>query len=476
MAPAVSFDTFHNIVNGQLRGSAKSYHGLDPTTGDKLWDAPVASKQDVDDAVVAARKAFGPWSKTPFEERVKTLRKFADAVKVHLDDIAELILKENGKPRPFARGEAYNAGGDAFDFYLGLKLPTEIIQESDRECHVHYVPLGVVACILPWNFPFGQATLKALPALLAGNACILKPSPFTPYSALKLVEIAQQVLPPGLLQVLGGDEHLGPWLTTHPDINKISFTGSTATGKKVMQAAAGTLKRVTLELGGNDAAIVCPDVDVQKVATDLVFGSFFNTGQVCTGTKRIYIHEDIYDETLKAMAVAAKKLKVGNGSEEGVIIGPLQNKMQYEKVKHLYEEAEKKHFKAHNGFDIDLKANKGFFLQPKIIDNPPNDAEIVTEEQMGPIVPTQPWKDEAEVIARTNNTSMGLGASVWAKDPAHAARIGEQLEVGSVFINSFPKMAIRLPFSGHKESGIGIEGGPHSLVTYCNQQVIHFFK
>jgi len=353
-----------------------------------------------------------------------------------------------------------------------LKLPEEELKLPDRNVKLTYVPLGIVVAICPWNFPLGQASLKFLPALAAGNTVILKPSPFVPYSALKIIEIAQQFLPPGVLQVLGGGDDLGPLLTAHPDVNKITFTGSTVTGKRVMQACAGTLKRVTLELGGNDACIVCPDVDVDAIAGEIALGAFFNTGQVCTGTKRLYVHKDIYPQMLKALSKATKELKVGGPEEEGVMIGPLQNKMQFDKIKAVYEEVEKGKFAVEKGQEV---GPKGFFLQPTIIDNPPNDASIMIDEQMGPIVPMQPWSDEEDVIKRANGTDMGLGGSVWSKDLDRAQRIAEALDTGSVFLNSMPKTAIEVPFSGHKSSGLGIEGGPWSLQTYCNQKAYHHF-
>jgi len=339
---------------------------------------------------------------------------------------------------------------------------------------LRYVPLGIVAAICPWNYPLGQATMKFLPGLAAGNTVIVKPSPFAPYSALKLVEIAQQVLPPGVLQVLNGDDKLGPWLVNHPDVNKISFAGSTATGKRIMESAAKTLKRVTLELGGNDACIVCADADIKKVAPEVVTGAFFNTGQVCAGTKRIYIHQDIYPQFLEAMAAFAKTLKVGDASEDGVFMGPLQNEMQYTKVKGLYEDAKANGYKTL--VSETAPKSKGYFCEPTIVDAPPNNARVVTEEQFGPIVPTMPWTDEADVIERVNNSPMGLGASVWSKDVDHARRIAEQLEVGSVYINSFEKVSIKVPFGGHKESGIGFECGPSALVGYTNLQVVHYVR
>lgn len=285
------------------------------------------------------------------------------------------------------------------------------------------------------------------------------------------------------MQALGGDDKLGPMFTAHPGIAKISFTGSIATGKKIMAASAPTLKRVTLELGGNDASIVLPDVDVKKTAPELVMGAFQNSGQVCVATKRIYIHADIYDEMLKEMVEFTKNIKTG-APDSGAMLGPIQNEMQYEKVKGFFEDTKAKGYKFAIG-EPDVAKSSGFFIQPTIIDNPPNDSRIIQEEPFGqyrpfihsssidgltplagPIVPTQPWTDEEEVIKRANNSLAGLGACVWGKDVERAERIGKRLQAGSVFVNSWEKPTPQAIFGGHKESGIGGEWGKEGLKAF----------
>ena len=336
-----------------------------------------------------------------------------------------------------------------------------------------------------WNFPIILSLGKVVPALLTGNTIIVKPSPYTPYTTLKALELAQDIFPPGVVQVLGGDDKLGPMFTAHPGIAKISFTGSIATGKKIMAASAPTLKRVTLELGGNDASIVLPDVDIKKIAPELVMGAFQNSGQVCVATKRIYIHQDIYDEMLKEMVEFTKTIKTGDPSS-GALLGPIQNEMQYEKVKGFFEDTKAKGYKFAVG-EPDVAKSNGFFVQPTIIDNPPNDSRIIQEEpfgephvsygiliswnstdqrDLGPIVPTQPWTDEEEVIRRANNSLAGLGACVWGKDIERAERIGKRLQAGSVFVNSFEKPTPQAIFGGHKESGIGGEWGKEGLKAF----------
>ncbi|KAF2808125.1 aldehyde dehydrogenase-like protein [Mytilinidion resinicola] len=478
MAPArtteVDFTQFYNIVNGEKRSSKEFLHGFNPSTQQDLWDVPIASAKDIEDTIQAAKTAFKSWSKTTLQERSVLLKKYAAAIKPYLGDLGDLVMKEIGKPKGFAHHEAHYACAEAFEFFTNLTLEDEVVQGEDREYVLRYQPLGVVAAICPWNYPLGQATMKFLPGLMAGNTVIVKPSPFSPYSALKLVEIAQGILPPGVLSVLNGNDNLGPLLTTHPSIAKISFAGSVATGKKIAEAAAKTLKRVTLELGGNDATIVCKDVDIEKAAPQVILGAFFNTGQVCAGTKRIYIHEDIYPQFLEAIAKAARSFKVGASDAEGVTIGPVQNEMQYNKVKSIFEDSKTQgHKTIGNGAVID---KKGFFFEPTIVDQPPANSRIVTEEQFGPIVPSMPWSTEEEVIELANDSEMGLGASVWSNDLDQATRIAKQLDVGSVHINSMEKVSIKIPFGGHKESGIGVEGGPGAIKTYCDLQVLHYYK
>ena len=290
-----------------------------------------------------------------------------------------------------------------------------------------------------------------------------------------MVEIAQQVFPPGLVQVLGGDDKLGPALVDHPDIQKVSFTGSIATGKKVMQSAAKTLKRVTLEMGGNDPAIVLPDANIEDVAPKVAMGAFFNSGQVCVASKRIYVHESIYAPFVQALIGVSKSFKVGSSDEQGVMLGPIQNEMQYEKVKTFFKDTKDKGYKFALGSG-EVESSKGYFVQPTIIDNPPEDSMIVTEEPFGPIVPVQSYKDIDEVIARANNTKAGLGATVFGTDLAKCAGVAEQIDSGSVWINSYPAPDPRGQFGGFKESGIGTEFGKLGILAYANIKSIHTFK
>ncbi|KAI9660745.1 MAG: hypothetical protein M1831_003437 [Alyxoria varia] len=462
---SLQYDQFYNIIDGEQRSSKSVHHGINPATQEKLWDVPVADQQDLDDAVEAAQRAFKSWKNTPIEERRECLLKFLELWSMAEDQMTDLLATETGKPRQFANIEVKLVTPFA-GHNTKLDLPVEVQDFGDRVVKTMYKPLGVCAGICPWNFPLVLSLGKIAPAI---------ERPYTPYTTLKMVELMQQTFPPGVVQVVGGDDKLGPMLTEHPGIAKISFTGSILTGKKIMAACAGTLKRVTLELGGNDASIVLPDVDIAKVAPEVAMGAMQNSGQVCVASKRIYVHSDIYEPFMEAMTNFLKSIKVGSQNEEGVMLGPLQNSMQYEKVKEFYADSKSKGYKFAFG-SPDVEASKGYFIQPAVIDNPPNDSRIIQEEPFGPIVPCQPWTDEAEVIDRANKTNAGLGANVWGQDVARAERIAEQLDTGTIWVNSWEKPSPDAFFSGHKESGIGGEFGKLGILSFCNVLVVQTYK
>ncbi|KAL7945573.1 Aldehyde/histidinol dehydrogenase [Trichoderma barbatum] len=470
--PATALDFqggYVQIINGKAAPTAETRHGVNPATLKAKPEVPVATPEDLDRAVAAAKEAFKKWSKTPYEERKTAVLAFADAIDKQRTEFRDLLISEQGKPIPQADGET-DAAIEWIRGMAGIKLPEDVIEENERHTVItRYLPLGVVAAIVPWNFPLLLATGKIAPALLTGNVIIVKPSPFTPYCGLKLVELAQQFFPPGVVQSLSGDDNLGPWLTSHPGIDKISFTGSTQTGKLVMQSASKTLKRVTLELGGNDAAIVCPDIDIEKVAEKIALYSFLNSGQVCLNVKRIYVHESIYEQFRDSVVKHVKAYTLGDGAQAGVSHGPLQNGMQYERVKTFFEDIEKQGWKVAVGGKVEPATN-GYYIAPTVIDRPPEDSRIVVEEPFGPIVPLLSWSTEEEVIARANNSTMGLGGSVWSNDIEKAARIGRELEAGTVWINTHFEINPIVPFGGHKESGIGAEWGLKGLTGFCNVQ------
>lgn len=375
---------------------------------------------------------------------------------------------------PMALNEI-ETGAVFLNTFSNMKLQEEtVIEDDEKRTVVRYTPLGVVVGIVPWNFPFMLAIGKIAPSLMTGNPIIIKPSPFTPYCDLKLVELAQKFLPPGVLQALSGDDSLGPWLTAHPGPAKVSFTGSTETGKRVMESASKTLKRVTLELGGKDPAIVCADVDIAAVAPKIATLAFLNSGQICLAIKRIYVHESIYDKFLAACVEHTKTLVLGNGADDGTFLGPVQNAMQYERVKSFFADVEAQSHRIAVGGPNARK--DGYFITPTIIDNPAETSKIATEEPFGPIVPLMKWSSEDDVVARANNTKMGLGASVWSSDLDQAERIARQLESGSVWINTHLELDPNAPFGGHKESGLGYEWGIGGMKAYCNSQTLFLKK
>ncbi|RAH46665.1 aldehyde dehydrogenase family protein [Aspergillus brunneoviolaceus CBS 621.78] len=463
--------SYVQIVNGQSAPTATTRHGLNPANGQALPEVPVATEADLDRAVQCAKAAFRGWSTTPYEQRRRAVLAFADAIEENYTGFRELLTLEQGKPIPQATAEMDNT----ISWMRGmadLQLPEEVAHDDDSHTVItRYVPLGVVGAIVPWNFPMMLATGKIAPALLTGNVIIVKPSPFTPYGGLKLVELAQSFFPPGVVQSLSGDDSLGPWMTSHPGLDKISFTGSTATGKRVLRSASDTLKRVTLELGGNDPAIVFPDVDVARTAEKIAFFAFLNSGQICLNIKRIYVHKSIFEEFKAALVRAVNAFSLGDGSQPGITHGPLQNEMQYSRVKTFFDEIKTEGWQVCVGGAIDQPSTGGYFLPPTIIDRPPDSSRIVVDEPFGPIVPLLSWEEESEVIERANNSLLGLGASVWTEDLTRAARVARQLEAGTVWTNNHFALSPAIPFSGHKESGLSVEWG-----LVCNVQSLFLHK
>ncbi|KAI1368177.1 aldehyde dehydrogenase, partial [Xylaria arbuscula] len=466
----VSFDTgFYNVINNELVETPLKQHTICPTNKQRLdFESPVSTKEDVDRAVSCASKAYSSWSKLSWDERAEYLNKFADAIEANRDSFVKLLGLETAKPPQTASFEMFLMMNLARQTPLLRIKEEKPVDDEQRTAIVRYVPLGVGVGIVPWNFPLTLGVGKLIPALLAGNTFIWKPSPFTPYSALKLAEIGSKVFPPGVFQALSGNEDLGPWLTTHPGVAKVSFTGSVETGKKIMAACASTLKRVTLELGGNDAAVICDDVDIPSVVGSVSFLTFVHTGQICMNIKRIYVHENIYDRFLEELVKQTKNFKIGDHNDSEAAFGPVQNETQYEKLKALYSRVSKEGWKVALGGDV--KDSEGFYLPATIIDNPPEDSEIVQDEPFGPIVPVMKWSDEEDVIRRVNASKLGLGASVWSNDVPRAQRMAEQLEAGSIWVNTHFELAPNVPFGGHKESGLGMDWGEVGLKGWCNPQ------
>ncbi|TFK50176.1 Aldedh-domain-containing protein [Heliocybe sulcata] len=473
----VSFtEDFRHTINGRKVTSDQHRTVFNPANKQALASAPVADRAQLDEAIDSASAAFPSWAATPIEHRQAAVRKLGQLIGQFMQDFKVLLTKEQGKPIDTHSG--WELGGAELWCYgiSQLSLPDEtILDDNERIAIARHMPLGVVAAIIPWNFPVLLLIWKIAPALVAGNTVIVKPSPFTPLCALKFVELAQQVLPPGVLSCLNGDDDMGPWLTSHPKIAKVAFTGSTATGKLVLQSAAGSLKRVTMELGGNDPAIVMPDVNPKAVAMDLFRCMFNNAGQLCAAAKRVYIHEKIYDQLRDELVAIARQAKVGDGLDPTTMVGPIQNPVQYEKVKGFIADCKANGYNFAVGGEVDLNS-PGYFIPITIIDNPPDNSKIVREEPFGPIIPIMKWRDEEEVIRRANDTEYGLAATIWTNDIDRANRMSPKLDVGTVWINDFPYIHPAAPFAGHKMSGFGVENGKLGLQEYTSTHVTYRSK
>ncbi len=461
-------------IDGVAIDTEEGLEVCNPAIGKSFAHAPKAGKKELDAAVAAAQVALPGWRARTWADRAAVIGKMADVIDAHADELASLFVAEQGRPLPMAKAEIMGAA-----FWMravaAQELHDEVTEEDDtKRVVVRHRPLGVVAAIVPWNFPLLLAAWKIAPALLTGNTMVLKPSPFTPLCTLWLGELWREVVPPGVLNVISGDNDLGPMMTAHPGFAKISFTGSTATGKRVMESASRDLKRITLELGGNDACIVMPDVDVEKVAPRLFHGAFHNSAQVCVATKRMYIHEDIYDQMRDALHRLAMEAVVGDGAQQGVQYGPIQNRAQFERVCSLIEDARNSGLALLQGRAV--PESGGYFVPITLVDNPPDDAPVVTQEAFGPVLPLLRFTDVDDVIARANDTIYGLAGAVWSRDIECAVNIASRLETGTVWINDNLSSSPSTPLAGAKQSGFGVENGIDGLKEYTAPQVIHIPK
>jgi acyl-CoA reductase-like NAD-dependent aldehyde dehydrogenase len=442
---------------------------INPATEEVLASCPRASKAQLDQAVAAAKAAFPAWSNLNIEDRKKSLNAIADIVQAHADELGRLLTQEQGKPLKDAIGEAQGLAA-MFRYFAKFDLADKVLEDGDkRKVALRRKPLGVVALIVPWNFPLIILGSKVPPALLAGNTIVLKPAPTTPLATLRFAELIKDALPPGVLNVITDANDLGGELTKHPDVRKVSFTGSSGTGKKVMSSAAQTIKRVTLELGGNDAGIVLDDADPKSAAPGIFNGAFRNSGQVCIAMKRLYVHESIYDRMCEELTSLAEAAVVGDGLEQGTQFGPLQNRTQFEKVKEILEDA-RRHGNVLAGGDV---PDKGFFIRPTIVRDIDDGTRLVDEEQFGPVLPVIKYSDPEDALARANASPYGLGASVWSSNPDRALAMAERMDAGTVWINKHSELAANIPFGGAKESGIGVEMGEEGLAEFTQLQVIN---
>ena len=450
----------------------KQLHVVDPATGDVFATVEVTTESQLEAAVVKARAAQPGWAALEGEQRREMLLALAKSLRLKADVLAEMLVREQGKPLAAAHQEVSGSAArieGLCDFRIS---PERIFTGENVEVTLNYRPIGVVGCIAPWNFPLVLAVQLVVQALITGNVAILKPSELTPLTTRMFGDLAQDILPEGVLSVLIGDGHLGRLMSEHEDIDKIAFIGSTATGKKVMASASGNLKRVSLELGGNDAAVVMADAKISDVAPKLFRAAFMNSGQICMGIKRLYVDNKIRIPLVQALKELAEATSVGNGMEPDVTMGPVQNKAQYEKVLGLIEDAK------HSGGTIicggkALKKN-GYFIEPTLICDVREGVRLVDEEQFGPVLPIMGFDTVEEAIERANSTHFGLGASVWCHDETEGRRVAAQLKAGTVWLNQHAVARSDAPFGGIKQSGIGRALGDVGLKSYMEAQVDNF--
>jgi acyl-CoA reductase-like NAD-dependent aldehyde dehydrogenase len=458
------------LVDGQIVGSDCTFDVINPATGVVLTACPSCSTDVLGMAIGSAQKALRAWQ---FDEakRRKALIGCARAIKAQAQNLSELLTLEQGKPLHKAVHEVAGVI-HWFQRTASLRIPVDILQDDENgKIEVRRKALGVVGALTPWNYPLILAVWKIAPALLAGNTVVLKPSPYTPLSSLWLGAILKDVLPPGVLNVVSGDDVLGTQIVRHPGVRKISVTGSIATGKAIAADSAINLKHLVLELGGNDAAIVLPDVNIDAICGSLFWGAFENTGQVCQAIKRLYVHASIYSELTEKLALFAESVRVGNGMEPGVELGPINNGEQLERVIHLVDDARKRGARIATG---GLRpGGPGFFYPPTLVTHIDDDAPLVTDEQFGPALPIISFDDVEDAIARANATQYGLGGSIWTQDGERGAEWVSKLECGTGWVNQHNTFNADAPVGGVKWSGIGYQNGRWGLEACCSLQVIH---
>jgi len=435
--------------------------------------APIGTAAHLDRAVAAAQSAFATWRRSSDKQRREVCETIARVATDNAEELATLLTKEQGKPLG-GMGSRFELGGAAAwaGFTASLNLEDKVLQDNaDGRIVQQRVPLGVVGSITPWNWPLMIAVWHIVPGLRAGNTVVIKPSPFTPLSTLRFVELINRELPPGLVNCVSGGDELGAALTGHPGIDKIVFTGSIATGKKVMACAASGVVPVTLELGGNDAGILLPGTDASKFVEGLFFGSMINSGQTCGALKRLYVHESDYEATCQALVDFAANIRMGDGMDESNVLGPLQNKRQFDRVVELVEDAKA------NGARIlcggaPLGGNN-YFYPVTFVADVSDGVRLVDEEQFGTVLPIIRYTDIDDAIARANGTEFGLDASVWGTDRAEAERVAAELEAGTVWINKHAAIQPNVPMGGIKCSGIGVEFGDEGLAAYTASKILH---
>lgn len=461
---------FRLLINGELVSGDTTSDVTNPSTEKKIAVYPCASDSQLGLAVAAAKNSFDAWAAKPIEERRTYVVTLIAALRSEQTNLIKLLTSEQGKPLSEAAAE-FDMAMSFLEYFLTLELADLIIVDDGVLTTTQsYRPLGVTALITAWNYPLALAVAKLGPALLAGNSVILKPAPTTPLTSLMLGELCADIFPAGVVNVLSDRNNIGPLLASHPDVTRISFTGSTPTGQHVMSSAAIGLKRITLELGGNDPAIVLDDVNVAKIAPKLYANAFANAGQVCRSIKRIYAHEAIYEELRQALCALAEDVVVGDGFDADVQMGPVQNRALFERLQTHLEDAKNRGATVFGGSIIE---RPGHFMRPGIVSNIDDDATLVKEEQFGPLLPILPFSSDQDAVNRANNSPFGLGASIWSADIDRAKELARKIVAGTVTINQHMEAGgAHVPLAGAKKSGIGVEFGSHALAEYAQLQVL----
>jgi acyl-CoA reductase-like NAD-dependent aldehyde dehydrogenase len=469
------------LINNEWRpsSSGKTMDVVNPATEDVVGVVASADAADVDAAVAAARAAFeGPWGRMSARERGRLVRKLADRLMARVDEIARLETLHNGKPITESRQVEVPAAAECFEYYAGWsdKVMGETIPVKGN--HLTYTlrePLGVVAAIVPWNFPLLLAAWKVAPALACGNTVILKPASQTPLTALALGEIAVEIgLPPGVLNVVTGPgTEVGQALVAHPGIDKIAFTGDTSTGKAIMRGAADTLKRITLELGGKSPNIVLPDADIDAAIRGATVGIFYGKGEVCAAGSRLLVDRSIKDEFVDKLVARTKKMVAGDPMDPKTRFGALSSRKQMDTVLEYLESGKREGAAlVAGGARTDIGTGKGYFVQPTVFADVRPEMTIAREEIFGPVLATPDFADLDEAIARANDTPYGLAAGVWTRDIKKAHYVARKLQAGTVWVNTYNVYDTAAPFGGYKQSGFGREMSAHAIEHYTQVKTV----
>jgi len=474
--------TYLNTVNGQLVATTSTFESRNPATGETLGLVAQSAPSEVDSAVRAAREAQPAWASLPDAKRQELLMKAAEVLHANSEPLAEWVTREQGKPLggvgpdqvPGSRFELW--GCEAWtQVPASLPLPVEVaFEDATRRDEVHRRPYGVVAAIAPWNWPLLIAIWQIVPALRAGNTVVIKPSEYTSICTLEMVRLMAEVLPAGVLNTVSGGGDVGGVLVQHTGVDKIMFTGSTATGSHIAAAAARMLTPTTMELGGNDPAIVLPDADPKAIAMGLFWGAFLNMGQTCACVKRLYVPESLHDAIVAELKDLALAMPMGNGMEPGTAMGPIQNAAQYDKVISMVQEARAAGATIVCGGEP--LPGAGYFYPVTLVTDIEDGARLVDEEQFGPVLPIIKYRNVDDAVTSANRLRTGLGASVWSSSTERAHEVARRIEAGTVWINQHGAIHPMVPFGGVKDSGWGVEFGTEGLKALSQPQVISIRK